>query len=213
MGRSKTIEDDELLSVARELFRRDGHGASTHAIARDAGVSQAVLFQRFGSKDELFFRAMTPEAPDLDTLLGSYPPAAAREHLLGIADRLFAYMRGFVPTLLKVVATPGVDARRLKKWHAQLPFFPVVAALAGRLEQMQRDGLLGPGDAHARSITLLAAVHSLAMAEMLTSARDRASHGVSGLEAILGVLWDGMAPRTMPRRRGAAPRARGSQRG
>ena len=53
MGRTKTVDDDELLRRAREVFRQSGHTASTREVARAAGISQAVLYQRFGSKNNL----------------------------------------------------------------------------------------------------------------------------------------------------------------
>ena len=74
MGRQKTITDEEVLRVARALFREQGHTATTREIAHVAGVSEAVLYQRFGSKDQLFFAAMHPRGPDLEQLLGPKDP-------------------------------------------------------------------------------------------------------------------------------------------
>ncbi|HMI83758.1 MAG TPA: helix-turn-helix domain-containing protein [Polyangiaceae bacterium] len=54
MGRNKTIRDDELLRVARDVFRDGGHSATPRDVASAAGISQAVLYQRFGSKEDLF---------------------------------------------------------------------------------------------------------------------------------------------------------------
>ena len=68
MGRKKTITDAELLEVARTVFVEEGFGASTKEIARRAGVSEGVIYQRFATKDELFFAAMIPPAADLSQL-------------------------------------------------------------------------------------------------------------------------------------------------
>ncbi len=65
MGRQKTITDEAVLHVARTIFRDRGHTATTREIAQAAGISEAVLYQRFGSKDELFFAAMRPHGPDI----------------------------------------------------------------------------------------------------------------------------------------------------
>src|ERR1019366_7859921 len=70
MTRPKTISDDEILSAARKLFRAHGHAVSTRQVAESAGISEGVLYQRFVSKDELFFAAMAPSAPDLEEVLG-----------------------------------------------------------------------------------------------------------------------------------------------
>ena len=47
-----------LEAAAREFSRKGLHGASTDAIAQDAGISQPYLFRLFGTKKELY-RATT----------------------------------------------------------------------------------------------------------------------------------------------------------
>ena len=56
-GTRKTAEErrDEILVAARREFARHGYyGASTDAIAREAGISQPYLFRLFGTKKRLF---------------------------------------------------------------------------------------------------------------------------------------------------------------
>jgi AcrR family transcriptional regulator len=43
-----------LTAAAREFSRKGLHGASTDAIAKDAGISQPYLFRLFGTKKELY---------------------------------------------------------------------------------------------------------------------------------------------------------------
>jgi AcrR family transcriptional regulator len=43
-----------LTAAAREFARRGLHGASTDAIAKDAGISQPYLFRLFGTKKDLY---------------------------------------------------------------------------------------------------------------------------------------------------------------
>src|SRR5438270_2393813 len=108
MGRYKTISDDEVLRVARDVFREQGHTASTRAVAEAAGISEAVLYQRFGSKDDLFFAAMHPRGPDLDELLGPKdPPDDARQYLRATVVRLGRYFAGVIPVALHVMTHPS----------------------------------------------------------------------------------------------------------
>ena len=194
MGRTKTIEDAEVLAAARKVFQEVGHAAPTRDIADAAGISQGVLFQRFGSKDELFFRAMTPDAPDLDKLFGPYPPKDAQEDLVAIGERLAAFLRTFLPIFLKVIAFPGADPKRLQDWHSALPFFPIVDALAERFRKMTDDGLVGGGSAHAHAVAFITTIHSMVMFEMLTTHHER-KRRQAGLRNILQVLWRGLEPR------------------
>lgn len=69
MGRRKTIPDDELLAAARQAFIEEGIGISTRAIAKRAGISEGVLFQRFGTKIDMLFKAMVPPPLEVEALI------------------------------------------------------------------------------------------------------------------------------------------------
>jgi AcrR family transcriptional regulator len=60
-----------IVAAAREVFMSDGYGgARTRAIAERAGVTEAVLYRHFDSKEEIFTSAiLTPLAEGLDALL------------------------------------------------------------------------------------------------------------------------------------------------
>lgn len=60
MTRPRRISNDLILKTAREVFLEQGASVSTTAIAERAGVSQAVLFQRFGTKERLMLEALMP---------------------------------------------------------------------------------------------------------------------------------------------------------
>jgi AcrR family transcriptional regulator len=194
MGRNKTIDDAELIRIARDVFREHGHTAATRDVARAAGISQAVLYQRFGSKEDLFLRAMTPESPDIDTLLGPYPPRNAKTDLKRIAERLTDFFATFTPTLLHVLAHPDLGARGLKKWHANLPFIPIVHALADRFRKLRSDGLIGAVDPEAAAHTMIASMHTVAMLKTVFDEGHGHHHGKQ-VEALVDVMWSGLAPR------------------
>lgn len=112
MPRPKTISDEELLAAARDRFLADGVGASTRAIARDLGISEGVLFQRFESKEGLFFRAMKLPAPQLDRALAKARSARELESgLLDLTLAAFTYLNRSMPVVLLVLAHPGSRTR------------------------------------------------------------------------------------------------------
>ena len=50
---------DDVIAAAQEVFALEGYeGATTEAIARQAGISQAYVFRLFGTKRELFLAAV-----------------------------------------------------------------------------------------------------------------------------------------------------------
>ncbi|MEY4547101.1 MAG: hypothetical protein RL685_3296 [Pseudomonadota bacterium] len=61
MARPVSISDDQILDAARALFTEKGPRATTAEIAERAGVSEGILFKRFGSKVGLHKAAMTSD--------------------------------------------------------------------------------------------------------------------------------------------------------
>src|SRR6187200_500594 len=125
MARPKTISDEEVLRVARDLFRGRGHTATTREIAQAAGISEAILYQRFGSKDELFFAAMHPTGPDLERLLGpADPPGDAHAYVRAVTLRIGEYFADVIPLALRVMTHPSFDhasfGRALPHTHGDL---------------------------------------------------------------------------------------------
>ena len=58
MPRPVSIQDEVILSAARELFLERGIDVATSEIAARAGVSQGTIFKRFRTKQALFNAAM-----------------------------------------------------------------------------------------------------------------------------------------------------------
>jgi AcrR family transcriptional regulator len=108
MGRHKTISDDDVLRIARDVFLTQGHTATTRQVAEAAGISEAILYQRFASKDELFFAAMHAGGPDLDKLLGPRdPPDDALGYLRTVVVRMGKYFADVIPLALRVMTHPS----------------------------------------------------------------------------------------------------------
>lgn len=57
------ISDAQILDAAREVFLEAGSDATTLAVAARAGVSEALVFKRFHTKEALFDRAMAGVRP------------------------------------------------------------------------------------------------------------------------------------------------------
>src|SRR6266481_501234 len=106
VGRTKTISDTELLAAARRVFVEEGFAASTKAIARLAGVSEGVIFQRFTTKEDLFFAAMIPPPVDLSRLL-HHPRSKGRSLLEKITLSMLDYFRSTLPVLLPLMSHPS----------------------------------------------------------------------------------------------------------
>jgi len=197
MGRPKTTDDQVILEVARRLFSEKGHGISTREIAKEAGISEAVLYQRFASKDALFFTAMRPLEPEVEHILA--PDAAAldaRQRLVEVAARMLVYFRGVIPSFLHLLTHPAFDPRTHLQTYHEPPAKKLVHGIAALLEQLAAEGRVDPADPAAAAMLLVSAVHSVAMFEFLghhaevdarTAVRplvDAAWRGLEGASAV-----------------------------
>jgi AcrR family transcriptional regulator len=181
MGRQKTITDDALLAAARGVFLAHGHTASTRQVADAAGISEAVLYQRFGSKDELFFAALRPPPPDADRLVGPDDPAGeARTDLRRTVVRIGRHFAEAIPLGLRVMSHPAFAPSRL--------------------------GPTPPGGGPSLRDRQVAAVNTAAAARLLVSlAHDWALSGAMAglgptparekeLREMVDAVWDGLRP-------------------
>jgi AcrR family transcriptional regulator len=64
MSRPALIQDETILAAARTVFLRHGYAAPSALIARQAGVSEGLLFKRFRTKHALFLAALQSESGD-----------------------------------------------------------------------------------------------------------------------------------------------------
>jgi AcrR family transcriptional regulator len=193
MGRHKTISDQEVLRVAREVFRAQGHTATTRAIAEAAGISEAVLYQRFGSKDDLFFAAMRPRGPDIEELLGPEEPSEdAHTYLRAVVVRIGKYFADVIPLALRVMTHPSFDPAALAR--AQPTGAAVLReGLAARLASLaRRKRVTTPSEAVTARL-LVSLAHDWALSGVLSpgnrSSRDRE------LKDMVDVVWEGLRTR------------------
>jgi AcrR family transcriptional regulator len=189
MPRPKTIADDELLRIAREVFGAHGHAASTRDVAAAAGISEAVLYKRFRTKDALFRRAMQGAPPDLETLLGPYSSRNPKADLLRIARHLEEFFAEHMATVLAVVTNPELHGRHMHAMAQHLPFADIERGVAERVRRLRDDGLVAATikpAAAARAIVRVA--HGAAFLAAVTG--DQGEHD---LRDVIDVLWAGLS--------------------
>lgn len=197
MGRKKAIDDERLLAVAREVFIDKGIGAPTREIARRAGISEGVIFQRYATKKDLFFAAMVPPPVDADSVFGSgLSKMSALEGLEEVALRILAYYRDVMPMAMRLVTHPSFVSKRIFQRESGTPEFHLLAGLTAYLDGERSRGRLDTDDTEAAAGILVAALHSLALFEIM------GAHGGhmedDRVRALVRSLWNGLAPRHGP---------------
>ena len=193
MGRYKTISDHEVLGVARDLFRTRGHNATTRQIAEAAGISEAILYQRFGSKNELFFKAMHAIGPDIEKLLGPREPSGdARAYLHGVVVRLGRYFSEVIPLALRVMTHPSFDPGSLARAQPNAAA-GLREALTDRLSFLARQRRMTKGAEAMTARLLVSLAHDWALGTVLSPARS--AHREIELKKMVDVVWEGIRPR------------------
>jgi AcrR family transcriptional regulator len=199
VGRRKRVEDDDLLAVARKVFAEGGVGASTREIARRAGISEAVIYQRHRTKTHLFFAAMVPPALDVEKLLAAPPnDTNGLQQLEEIALRLMEYFRKVVRIMTLVVTHPDFDFRKFAHQHAESSLRRIQHGLVEYLESQRNRRAIATENVPSAALTLMAALHSFALFERLGVHGGKFDEAV--VRAVVRSLWNGLRKRRSERR-------------
>lgn len=193
MGRKPTISDARLLAVAREAFTKKGPSASTREIARRAHISEAVIFQRFGTKADLFFAAMIP--PVLDLGAGpakAVPPAAARRRLESLIGRLVDYFRETAPVLGPLMTQSEFRFEEFARRHPKSSLVALRHDLTKLIAEEQRLGNIGPGPVGPLALLLISLGHTIAVFEHFGV--HNSGFPAAFVRAAVDCLWRGLAP-------------------
>lgn len=199
MGRTKTISDATLLEAARAVFVERGLGASTKEIARRAGVSEGVLFQRHATKADLFFAAMVLPAADLTSLLRARR-SNSRAQIEAITLAMVEYFRSTMPVLISVASHPGFRFEEFARRHAGSPLDALRRDVMAFLTMERQAGRIGGVDPGGAALTMFSLAESVAFFERIGAHGGRMPDEV--VRRAIRALWDGLAPA------GRAPRTR-----
>ena len=192
MPRTKTITDDEILAVARSLFLKEGAKASTRTLAKMAGISEAVIFQRFGTKEDLFFAAMVPPEAQLEVMFNVQPgQKQVTTNLKSLSLQMVAYFREVMPIFLSLISHPSFNMQTFLQRHT-MPAMQIGNRLTeylnaeANLERIRKDKV------SVAAAVLLSHLHNLVLSETIGAHQPIDSDRT--ISDVIAVLWKGIAP-------------------
>ena len=192
MGRHKTVSDDDVIRIARDVFRLHGHTATTRQIADAIGISEAILYQRFGSKDHLFFVAMHAAGPDVEHLLGpEEPDGDAQAYIRSVVSSLANHFLEVIPLALRVMTHPSFDHKIGAKFQIAGPA-TLRDGIAARLKSLSKRGLIRVRSESATARLLASLAHDWALRTVFT--HGTAARREHELDEMVDVVWDGLRP-------------------
>ncbi len=143
---------DQLIQVAVDLFSRNGYvGTTTKSIAAEAGVSEAIIFRHFSTKEDLYAAILDYKANQ----------AGVEEWLLGVRD---AADRGDDEALFRSFSERILESYRRDPYFQRLMFYssleghafakvfqkrrglPIFDFLRDYVARRQKEGALGDFD-------------------------------------------------------------------
>ncbi len=174
MARSVTISDEEVLAAARRLLLERGHRVTVAQIAKSIGLSDATIFQRFGSKEALVLEALRPQASMawLDRLERPPDPDLIERQLTSLSLSLGRWFADVVPALA-VLRSAGHEPREVLA-HYGLPDPRVILdALSDWLRRADDNGVIRVEDAAVGAMAWLGAVQVRSLMTYLSPTRER----------------------------------------
>lgn len=183
MARVKSIDDDHLLHVAREVFLEQGFAVKTTDIAARAGVSSGSIFRRFVDKETLFLAAMQipSSGMEFDAYLGLEDLKLA---LQDISRLILADARRQLPGVVLLWAQRLDD----NKLNVSKLYVKQEMALTSFLNQQLEQGRLRPSlDTITTTRLITGTMHYLAWLEMLGL-----SYEADFIQIFVDTLWKGL---------------------
>jgi AcrR family transcriptional regulator len=199
MGRNPKITNDEILEAAREVFLDQGSGASTADIADRAGISEASIFKRFATKQELFMAAIgiTKTPAWVKKLESATPNPELKAELIEICGEILAFYQDVFPRVMMMMSP--------MKLLMSKQFIPPPVRdshlLAGFLQRAIDLGYLRPCDAGTVALMLVGAINNYAMTQIFMKSSKSSKFAESEplnpaefVRSTIDILWAGIAP-------------------
>lgn len=193
MPRNKTITDNEILDVARSLFLKEGAKASTRTLAKLAGISEAVIFQRFGTKEELFFAAMVLPEAQLEEIFNVQPGnKQVTTNLKSISLQIVSYFHEVMPIFLSLISHPSFNMQTFWQRHT-MPAMQIGNELTEYLNAEADLERIFTDNAAVTAALLLSHLHNLALSEIIGV--HQSSDTERAISDAIDILWQGLDPR------------------
>jgi len=198
MGRPRTVSDDTILEAARAVFLEQGPSASTQSIADRLNLSQAALFKRFGTKQDLMIEALMPKGiiPAFTEIVAKGPAldVPLEEQLRAIGREFVLFFKAMVPCLM-VLKSSGVEFDDVLARFDEPP--PVMArnGLVAFFSRAMDAGLARRADPLAAATSFLGAFHMHSFMSFVTDDVMTDEALLTFSDAVVDVVWHGIAPK------------------
>jgi AcrR family transcriptional regulator len=167
---------------------------STATIADAVGVSQAVLFQRFGTKEALLKHALRPgEVPWIAALAAGPDPRPIPEQLAEVAAQILAFFEMMVPRLA-VLRAAGLSPKDLCLAGQEPAPVEGRRALARWLRRAMSEGRIREANCEHLAEHMLGALQIRPFLGHLSGDGFSKAQMRSYVHSVVDVLWRALQP-------------------
>jgi AcrR family transcriptional regulator len=191
---------ERLIVAAVQIFEKEGYsGATTAAIASQAGLAEVTLFRHFGNKQNLFAEALKQIRSNVDLeSIGDSRGDDYREAIRGAARQLCQYFIEENRTIRMML----FESTRSQQLREALHAGPLknLGHLAGLFSRLIAEGEVAQGDPRVYADALLSLVFGYAIGLVSLSERPGMDACLERLDRMItGVFLPGIAKERITR--------------
>jgi AcrR family transcriptional regulator len=198
MARPPKITTEEIIAVARQVFLEQGAGASTLLIAEKAGISEAAIFKRFGTKQALFLASMgiSDNHPWVSVLSKGTPTPEIRQDLIEICSQILEVYQDVMPRVFMMM-----NQRKLSFPPPMLVPPPIrdTQLLGGYLDRAIAKGYIKPCTAITVAHAIVGAINSYVIMQnmpMLPFPQIKSIEPELFIQNLIDTIWIGIDPQS-----------------
>jgi len=209
MARPVTISDETILDAARALFTARGPRVTTAEIAAKAGVSEGILFKRFGSKAALHRAAMSTGMVNtwIKDEMRAQAPLRTQEDFERFIRWNTEMLRHVVPMVVMAWSSRTKDELPPNLTGPNPVPLVAIHALAERLQAEMDGGFLAPRNAEAVAYMLFGSMwYFVFLGLVLSRAKSTVMAEDTFVEELAQAVFEYLDPANAPRRKHKARR-------
>ncbi len=199
MARPRKVSDEQILVAARKCFLEHGPSVSTTVIAEKLGVSQAALFKRFKTKEELMLACLVPtrREPWMERLLEGPEPGDLLPQLIEIGTDQLLFFQRLIPALTMLRASDIDHKAAFAKYDVPPPLRGHMI-LSAWLQRAVERGQLRKIDPDQVAFMLLGSLQVRPFFSHISGGTLSKKEIRSYVEGVLSIMWVAISPLSDP---------------
>lgn len=195
---SATVRRNQLIDVAIDLFSRKGFGGTTtKEIAAAAGVTEAIIFRHFATKQDLYkaildTRCATPDAQGWFSEARQFMDANDDEGLFRALIATIIGCKREDPRFERLMLHAALEGNELAMMHHNQFALPIGKQLLEYLEKRQQEGAIRQVDAKAILFAVAGIGHYYAHQKYLYQSANIPMSDEAVIDAFLSIVMKGL---------------------